>query len=130
VTLDRLLRERVLDINVVGQPVVLWTVPGVRSALDAGDVASGRESGATAAFEPVIDGRRLHFRADGAQFVDQETGSQWDLLGRSVGGPLAGKRLPEVVHVDTFWFAWAAFAPDTDCPGDPVTLLTRLATSL
>ena len=37
----------------------------------------------------------------------------WDVLGRAMVGPLAGETLEPVEHVDTFWFAWAAFQPDT-----------------
>jgi hypothetical protein len=28
-------------------------------------------------------------------------------------GPLAGERLRAVQHLDTFWFAWATFQPET-----------------
>lgn len=44
---------------------------------------------------------------------DQETGSQWNLLGQAIDGPLAGAQLTPVVHLNTFWFAQAAFRPDT-----------------
>lgn len=45
--------------------------------------------------------------------VDDETGSRWDIFGIALDGPLAGERLVAVEHVDTFWFAWAAYQPDT-----------------
>jgi hypothetical protein len=35
------------------------------------------------------------------------------VLGEAVAGPLAGFQLTPVDHVDTFWFAWAAFHPTT-----------------
>ncbi|MGH7396703.1 MAG: DUF3179 domain-containing (seleno)protein [Candidatus Rokuibacteriota bacterium] len=38
---------------------------------------------------------------------------------RAVTGPLAGKRLRAIVHVDAFWFAWAAFHPATGIYGAP-----------
>ncbi|MBW3591192.1 MAG: DUF3179 domain-containing protein, partial [Actinobacteria bacterium] len=44
---------------------------------------------------------------------DQQTQSIWNVLGQAVDGPLSGKRLTAVPHVDTFWFAWAAFQPQT-----------------
>jgi hypothetical protein len=34
-------------------------------------------------------------------------------LGNATAGPLAGSKLTPVAHVDTFWFAWAAFLPET-----------------
>jgi len=93
--------------------VVVWAVEGLRSALDSGQVADGRRIGATGAFDPVFDGRRLTFARSGETFTDDGTGSTWNVLGEAVAGPLAGARLSPVEHVDTFWFAWAAFHPDT-----------------
>jgi hypothetical protein len=35
------------------------------------------------------------------------------LLGRTVSGPLAGRRLDPVAHGDDCWFEWSAFRPAT-----------------
>jgi len=114
VPLAALSRVRVFEVEVSGQPVVLWAVEGLRSALDTADIAEGREIAATGAFVPEADGRRLTFAAAGEQtFRDEQTGSAWDVLGRAVEGPLAGTRLAPAEHVDTFWFSWAAFHPET-----------------
>jgi hypothetical protein len=40
--------------------------------------------------------------------------NRWNLLSDAVDGPLAGSRLEAVPHLDTFWFAWATFVPDTE----------------
>ena len=45
-------------------------------------------------------------------FVDDETGSIWNILGQAVEGPLSGQKLNPVVHTNIFWFAIAAFRPD------------------
>jgi Protein of unknown function (DUF3179) len=113
VTLARVAAERVLEVTPDRKPVVLFARPGLASALDTADIASGRQVAATAAFDPLVDGRRLSFRPDGDRFVDADTGSQWNLLGEATKGPLHGRQLTPVQHVDTFWFAWAAFQPDT-----------------
>jgi hypothetical protein len=114
VPLAVLSRERVLAVEVAGADVVLWSAEGLRSALDTADIAEGRQLATTGAFSPVVDGRRLSFRTDGPEsFVDDQTGSTWDVLGRAVNGPLAGTRLEAAGHLDTFWFAWAAFHPKT-----------------
>jgi hypothetical protein len=55
----------------------------------------------------------LTFYYDGERFKDEQTGSEWTLLGQAVAGPLAGKRLSPVVNVNHFWFSWAAFRPET-----------------
>ncbi len=110
----KLLRQRrVVRDTVGGTPVVVLFSPGTASGLDAGNVADGFDLGASGVFSPQLDGRQLTFRAAASDFVDSESGSRWDLLGRAVSGPLAGRRLDPIVHGDDFWFAWAAFRPTT-----------------
>ncbi|MBI2153429.1 MAG: DUF3179 domain-containing protein [Candidatus Rokubacteria bacterium] len=106
-------RKVVADI-VGGQPLVVFFRPGTLSALDHSAIAQSKEVGATAVFNPVVDGTTLTFEATDAGFKDRETKSLWSLLGRCYEGPLAGKVLRPIVHVDAFWFAWAAFQPKTD----------------
>jgi hypothetical protein len=96
-----------------GVELVVWQVPGASSALDAATIAHGEDVGATGVFDPTLDGRRLSFRFEDGAFVDKETGSTWNVLGQAVDGPLAGERLTPIVHGNHFWFAWAAFKPDT-----------------
>jgi hypothetical protein len=113
VVTDSLARSRVLEVEIGHRPLVVWMKPGTASALDQGQVAGGRDVGATGVFVPEVDGRRLHFRSEGDGFVDQETGTSWDVLGRAVSGALSGRSLSPVARVDTFWFAWAAYLPTT-----------------
>ena len=102
-----------LEVTVGKRHVVLWHRPGQASALDAETVAGGADIGTVGAFDPVLDGQRLHFESGGAGFVDRETGSRWDVLGRAIAGPLRGAELEPYRHLDTFWFAWVTFHPDT-----------------
>jgi len=97
--------------------VVFWT-PGARSALDASVISNARQVGATAVFETSLDGRTLSFQpnpddASGQTFIDEQTGSTWDIFGRAVAGPFEGEQLTRVIHSDHFWFAWQAFHPET-----------------
>lgn len=109
-----LLKEQQVVHHRIGQqPLVVFYAPGTASALDAGSIADSRDIGATGVFEPIMDGRGLTFRVEGDRIVDQETGSTWNILGQAVAGPLAGKQLTPVIHGNHFWFAWAAFRPDT-----------------
>jgi hypothetical protein len=73
----------------------------------------GRDVGATGAFVPVVDGQQLDFTQTSGGFEDDQTGSRWDVLGHATDGPLAGQPLEAVVLVDTFWFAWGAFQPES-----------------
>jgi hypothetical protein len=92
---------------------VAWWTAGTSSALDSSTVAAGYDVGATGVFVAGIDGDPLTFSATGDLFIDDQTGSTWNVLGHAVDGELAGKQLEPLPHVDTFWFAWSTFHPDT-----------------
>jgi hypothetical protein len=103
----------ILD-RIGGQEVVVLWREGTRSAVDTPLIADGRDIGSAGVFVPVVDGRRLDLSPAPGGFVDRQTGSVWSVLGVATGGPMAGKRLDLVEHMDAFWFAWAAFAPATE----------------
>ena len=105
--------ERVVHYPAVQPSIVVLFQPGTASALDGLRIADSRDVGATGVFEATLDGQGLRFRAEGNGFVDEQTGSTWNVLGQAVAGPLAGQSLTPVVHGSHFWFAWAAFAPET-----------------
>lgn len=112
---DLLRRKRAIDAELEGVPlVVLWS-PGSASPLDTDDVRNGRDVGSAAIYDRRLGDRVLTFApAGGEQFRDRETGSRWTIAGLAVDGPLEGQRLTRRVHQDAFWFAWAAFQPDTE----------------
>lgn len=99
--------------DVGGEAIVVLWVPGTASALDTQQIASGRDVGSADAFQRNVAGQTLTFNRQGERLVDLETGSEWTILGRAVGGPLAGEQLVPVVAVNHFWFSWAAFSPET-----------------
>ncbi len=105
--------ERVVADTVGGEDIVVFYQLGTASALDGSNVAEGRDVGASGVFRPEAGGQTLTFRADGDDIIDNETNSTWSILGIATAGPLAGEELEPVVHGDHFWFAWAAFNPDT-----------------
>lgn len=95
--------------------VVLWQ-PGTASPLAEPYINDGHDVGASGVFWAEHEGGPLNFaRAGGEEdpIRDLETGTTWSVTGLAVAGPLAGTRLQPVVHGDHFWFAWAAFAPQT-----------------
>lgn len=92
--------------------VVVWQ-SGTASSLDASDVAGGEDIGSAGVFVPEVDGQRLTLQPGDGAFVDDETGSTWNILGTATAGPLAGSQLEAIPHVDTFWFAWSTFQPDS-----------------
>ena len=104
---------RVINDAPGGRDLVVFFKPGTASALGARIIADAEDIGATGVFDPVLDGRKLTFRFDGEQIVDEDTGSAWNILGRATAGPLAGQSLSPIVHGDHFWFSGAAFKPET-----------------
>jgi hypothetical protein len=104
---------RVVHDAVGGEGLVVVYQPGTLSALDQTQIARSRAVGATAVFSTRLRDRTLTFEASPNGFRDRETGSQWNFFGVATAGPLAGRRLTLIRHVDAFWFAWAAFNPTT-----------------
>jgi thiol-disulfide isomerase/thioredoxin len=107
--------EKVHVVNdaVGGTPVIVFWQAGTASALDSRAIAEGRDVGTADTYSRELDGQTLTFLFDGKSFKDEQTGSEWTVLGRAVGGPLVGKQLTPVVNVNHFWFSWAAFRPET-----------------
>ena len=96
-----------------GTPLVVFHQGGTVSALDGPVIPASRDIGAAAAFSRELEGTSLTFSMLNDRFVDDQTGSTWNILGRATNGPLAGKRLSPVVSANHFWFAWAVFKPET-----------------
>jgi hypothetical protein len=102
------------DVEVGGKDLAVFWKAGTSSALDAATVSGGRDVGAAVAYVPGVDGERLTFRAGADGIVDDQTGSTWSITGEAVDGPLAGSQLEVAVAIDSFWFDWAAFHPETE----------------
>lgn len=96
------------------QPVVIFWAAGQASALEAPQIAGGRDVGSVGVFSPVVDDQVLTFRASDDRIEDEQTGSGWSITGRATEGELAGAQLERLPHLDTFWFAWSTYAPGTD----------------
>ncbi len=106
--------KRVVNDEVAGEPVAVFWAPGTASAVDHSEIARGRDVGSSGVFNRQTGSKTLHFEHAGdGLFRDRETRSTWDILGRAVRGPLAGTELEPIPHGNHFWFAWAAFKPDT-----------------
>ncbi|MFQ5924464.1 MAG: DUF3179 domain-containing protein [Dehalococcoidia bacterium] len=93
--------------------IVIFFSPGTVSPLDESIIETSREVGSAAAFYPTVEGQALTFEWSEGQIVDRETLSSWNIFGKAIAGPSEGQALESVVHGTHFWFAWAAFNPDT-----------------
>ncbi len=103
----------VVNYAVGGEEVVVFFRPGARSALGGPSIAESREVGSTGVFLREVNGQTLTFHAQDGEYFDRETGTRWNVFGRGVEGEFAGSQLTPVPHANHFWFAWAAFRPDT-----------------
>ena len=103
-----------------GAPIAVFWTPGTNTALGAGRIAEAADIGSTAVFDARIGDIALIFEPnpdDPQTFLDNDTGSVWNIFGRAIDGTFAGAQLRPVIHADYFWFAWAAFHPETEVFG-------------
>ncbi len=105
--------ERVVNYPVNGTDVVVFFKLGTVSALDRALIIDSNDVGSTGVFDAGLDGQTLTFKLQDGEFVDDQTGSVWNILGEAVEGEMTGKSLTPIVHGNHFWFAWGAFNPDT-----------------
>lgn len=105
--------ERVVDYSKGDHEMVIFFNPNTLSSFVDGLTGDFEEVGTSGVFKPHVDDQRLTFKLDGDKFLDNETGSEWNILGEAIQGPLTGKTLTPVLHGDHFWFAFGAFRPDT-----------------
>ena len=56
----------------------------------------------------------LTFAMQDGNLIDLNTGSVWTVKGRCVSGKWAGTQLAWIESMESFWFAWVAFYPETE----------------
>jgi hypothetical protein len=112
--LSALERHPVANRELGGVPYVVFSRPGMASPLDRAEIAEGRAIAAATAFARRLDGRLLEFSARDGRFMDAATGSEWNILGEAVAGPLKGRRLAAMDSGVHFAFAWLAFNPESE----------------
>jgi len=90
---------RALHESVAGTPVVVFWDRALQGAM---------------AYQPTLDGQSMTFEARQGRIVDVGTESTWRLDGLAIDGPLTGAHLEPIAEAYVaFWFAWAAFHPET-----------------
>jgi hypothetical protein len=105
--------QKVVNVELGGEPIVVIWRPGTASALDSSSVSGGKDVGSANGFKALVDGRQLTFVAQRDRVIDEETESVWDVTGTAVAGRLKGKSLEPIVSVQHFWFSWTAFEVPT-----------------
>ena len=115
VAMSALAPLKVVNLTVEQVPIAVFWAAGTVSVLDAQSIENAKDIGSAAAYLAELDGRVLRFRPgpSGGTFIDEQTGSSWNILGIATAGELRGRQLASVLHTTEFWFAWAAFHPKT-----------------
>ncbi len=73
-----------------------------------------RAGEAATAFVAQLNGTPLTFRAENGRFLDNQTGSTWNVDGVAVAGASTGARLAWASDsFVAYWFAWVSFHPAT-----------------
>lgn len=97
---NALVKQRIINDSVGGQPVVLALAPD--------KVSFG-------VFSRIVGDQRLTFTpAPNGQFTDRETGTVWSRAGVGLSGPLIAQRLEPVRAYQEFWHSWRSFHPRTE----------------
>ena len=109
--------ERVINDTVGERDVVAIWQPGAASALGASQIDQAEDVGMAALYSRRLDNRVLTFESANGVIRDLETGSTWNVFGRAVEGELSGTQLEPEFAAPHFWFAWAAFRPETEVYG-------------
>lgn len=104
----------VINDTVGGSEVVAFWQPGAASALDQASIDNSRDVGMAALYNRELDGQTFTFSVDADGVIrDDQTGSAWNVFGTATDGELSGSQLQQELAFPHFWFAWAAFRPET-----------------
>ncbi len=133
-----------INFELEGLSLTAWHIAGTNSALDTSEIARGIDIGSVAVFERQIDScalpedagnafgtgtdssgtdgsdcgiKILEFELVEGEIRDKQTESVWNIFGEAISGDLAGSGLTPREFLDTFWFAWSGFNPDTSITG-------------
>ena len=105
--------DPVVHYTLAGQDLVIFYKKGTASALDHAEIAFGNDVGSTGIFDPALEGRMLTFKSDGEGFLDDQTGTTWNLFGQATSGPFKGKELTRIANLGAqLWFSLAPHKPD------------------
>jgi hypothetical protein len=108
------LREaNVINDRVGNEDIVVFWTEGTASALGTKNIPDGQEVGSAVAYSRLLDDTTLTFIFTDGKIRDEQTDSEWNILGKAVAGEMKGKQLLPVVSINHFWFSWAAFKPET-----------------
>lgn len=107
-----------LEINGHSRAYDWKSLQKMRMAMDAIDdkhllLVSSEDGSSPFAYRRDIGDDILEFKIDGDILKDTKTGSQWNIFGQCIEGPMEGTTLPTIQIYQQFIRAWVTFHPDT-----------------
>jgi len=117
-TFTKAAEEEIINDRFEGKNIVVFYKSGTVSALDAREIINSKDIGSVTVFNANFKGRVLEFYKGKNGFVDDYTGSVWNITGKCIEGATKGKQLRIEPHGNHFAFAWLAFHPDTVIYGE------------
>lgn len=107
--------EQVINDKFNGVAIVVFSMNDAASALDGRKISDSRIIPSATAFRRQLGEHLLEFDVgEDGNFYDLQTGSQWNLFGQAIAGPLKGEKLVDVENGVHFAFAWLAFHPESE----------------
>jgi len=100
---------RAYPLEEIGLDVVIDEVNGKKVA-----IYSNPSERTGVLFDPMLGDRELDFKIAEGGFVDNDTGSSWNIGGIATSGPLKGSKLRQIPAFTGFWFAWSSLHPNSN----------------
>ncbi len=121
--LELLAKQGIVTDQLDGEPAVVLWEPMTKTAAAYRPIAApprrfkGADDRTGTSLSPDAQPRKITLHRDAqsadAPFMDNETGSRWDIAGRAIEGDLQGWTLAWLDGTQVKWFAWAAEYPET-----------------
>jgi thiol-disulfide isomerase/thioredoxin len=77
-----------------------------------------QDSNVVRAFERTFENSTLEFKIEEGELIELSSETKWSFRGEGLSEIYEGSDLKEIIAPPHFWFAWAAFYPDTELFGE------------
>jgi len=115
---DLIREDGVVNDTIGDTSIVIFYQSGVATALGESIIDNARDIGTAGMYDATVGGQTLTFTSnEDGTFTDDQTSSTWNGFGEAIEGELVGTELEWIHAFPHFWFAWAAFYPETDVYG-------------
>ncbi|VAW98176.1 hypothetical protein MNBD_GAMMA23-17 [hydrothermal vent metagenome] len=95
-------------------PLVVFSKKGMFSAVDEQWIDDSRRIPAAVAYDRRYKNKILKFKLVQGKIIDEQTKTEWNILGHAIAGPLKGVKLQSVDRGVHFSFAWLAFQAQSE----------------